>query len=157
MIERDAWQNTCLNSNNGRKNSPVRNWRQPSEIGSVGCLSEIRIVQIGRTSLTLTESSYQILRKKAMQERRTDSSDHHFRCFQGPLALVRIWKRCMTSFKARKAMLCKSMCCEIVENGTIPRLNSSDRRFWSFQASLALNCVGKGSLTSFPCTRIDSL
>jgi hypothetical protein len=134
---------------------------RPSEIGGshpkldrgVAC-PKLESSEIGRTSLTLTESSYQILRKKAMQERRTDSSDHHFRCFQGPLALVRIWKRCMTSFKA---MLCKSMCCEIVENGTIPRLNSSDRRFWSFQAFLALNCVGKGSLTSFPCTRIDSL
>jgi hypothetical protein len=55
----------------------------------------------------------------------------------------------MTSFKARKTMLRKSMCCEIVENGAIHHFNSSDRRFLSFQASLALDCVGKRSLTSF--------
>jgi hypothetical protein len=39
------------------------------------------------------------------QEHQDDSSDHHFWCFQSPLALVCIYKRCLTSFKARKTML----------------------------------------------------
>jgi hypothetical protein len=55
----------------------------------------------------------------------------------------------MTSFKARKTMLCRSTCCEIDNNGSIHHLNSSERAFRSFQAPLALNCIGRGSLTSF--------
>jgi hypothetical protein len=52
----------------------------------------------------------------------------------------------MTSFKARKTMLCRSTFGEIDKNGSIYQLNSSERPFWSFQAPLALNCIGKGSL-----------